>query len=585
MAYDLSQPGRPSNGVPSSEFAFVTLPVLLCLLMGLHGGRFLPPLGPGPPSTGDIAPDVPGGDIPPGPPELGVLPSLPGMGPVSAFEEGSWEWWFDFNEEHLVDLRGRMLSRGVRPDDRAFEPINDEDRRQLLAPVLAQALKHRNHDLRATAAMSLGRLGLSESVPLVMELLGDPHLFVRAQAVLALGASGRLAALERLTALANDRDESDEMRVFALAALALIDVPEAHAFLASWLSPFRLKHENNVVRAGAVFAAGVAEAPSLLPAMLELADSSLCRKEATMQALLAGALGRHPSAQAVPALLIYGGRSDNQVRRSAAAGLQGKGGKLTPGQLDLVWKRYADEGDWSVRLSLLRAMAGSHVTGVDERLAGLLTSTRTVARPHVALALGIDGNAQHVGPLLAELERRSDISVRGAVVTALGLLGDHRASLDVAAMLESEASPQLQSAICLAVGLLDDEQPDQVSRLVELATSSHDVEVVRHAVAGLGLLGARLALDDLTQSLSVLKNTVDVAALLYGLGLAGDRRQIPSIVAMIEEDDQPSFVVRYALGALGDLGDPRSVGPAGRFSRHAELGLDLELLFELYRMP
>jgi HEAT repeat protein len=564
----------------------VSLSLLLCLLLGLHGGRFLPPLGPKLTSAANGGTsDGTGGDIPPAPPDLSSLPSLPGMGPVALFEEGSWEWWFDFNEEQLVNLRGRMLARDVRLEDRAFEPISDQDRRELLVPVLAEALKHRNRDMRATAAMSLGRLGLSESVPLVKPLVYDRDLFVRAQAVLALGASGRGAALETLTALADDHHESDELRVFALAAIALIDQEEAHAFLGGWLDPKRLKHENNVVRAGAVFAAGVAEAPSLLPFMLELADSRVCRKEASMQALLAGALGRLPTERALPALLIYGGRKDNQVRRSAAAGLQAQGRRLTPAQTDLVWERYADEGDWSVRVSLLRALAGTHVSGVDERLADLLGSTRTVARPHVALALGLDGDPQHLEPLLGVLEDHQGVSLRGAVSIALGLLGDPLASEVLAEMLENETSPQLQSALCLAVGLLDDEQADQIERLVELATQRHDVEVVRHAIAGLGLLGARRALDELSEALSEVRNTVDLAAQIYGLGLAGDRRQIASLVALIEADEQPRFVLRYALGALGDLGDPHSVAPASRFSRCADLGLHLELLFELYRMP
>ncbi|GEM_PF-1551207 len=573
----------------------------LCLALMPHGGRFQPPLGPLP-TTANPAPVVPdpgpaGGDgslggglgdgdnvIIPDNPGPGALPSLPGMGPVSYFDGTSWEWWFDFNEEALVDARRRMSQRELRPGDRGFEPITDEDRLQRLLPVLSAALEHPDRDMRATAAMSLGRLGLGASVPLLITMVEDPDLFVRAQSVIALGATGRPAALETLAAIANDRRQNDEMRVFAMAAVALVSGEEAAGLLAGWLSPAKLAHENNIVRAGAIFAAGVNESPGLLDALLTLAESKLCRKEPTMEALVAGALGRVPSEQALPALLIYSRRQDNQVRRSAAAGLQGQTARLSPAQAQLLWEQLADEGDWTIKLSLIKALSGCRLPWVSERLARMLSSTRTGAIPHVALALGLDGSPDHVPTLLDELDRRRDTSLRGALALALGLLGDPRAARALADLAERNPGPQLQSALCLAAGLVDHEQPGQVKGLSELVVRSHDIEVIRHGVMALGLLGARNSLDALSSSLGDVRSTVDLASMIHALGLSGDRRQIAPLLAMIEADEQPRFVLRYALGALGDLADPRPLSPSGRFSRYANLELDMGLLFELYRM-
>ena len=573
----------------------------LCLLLVPHGGRFQPPLGPTPvlASAGPVLPDpgpggglgggLGGGDnviIPddPGAAGVGALPSLPGMGPVAYFDGSSWEWWFDFNEEALVQARRRMSRRELRDGDRGYEPITDDDRLLRLLPVLSAALDHSDRDMRASAAMALGRLGLSAAVPLLTTMIEDPDLFVRAQSVIALGATGRPAALEALAAIAGDRRRSDEMRVFAMAAVALIPGEEAQGLLAGWLSPTALAHENNIVRAGAIFAAGVNESPALLPALLTLADSYLCRKEPSMEALMAGALGRVPNERAVPALLIYSRRRDNQVRRSAAAGLQGQTSRLSPAQAEVLWEQLADEGDWTIKLSLIKALSGCRLPWVSERLARMLVTTRTGAVAHVALALGMDGSPDHLPPLLDELERRHDASLRGALSLALGLLGDPRAAPALAELLEQTPGPQLQSALCLAVGLVDEEQPGQVESLVELVTQSHDIEVVRHGLMALGLLGARQALDELSASLGDVRGTVDLTARIHGLGLSGDRRQIGPLLELIEADDQPRFVLRYALGALGDLGDPRPLSPAGRFSRYANLELDMELLFELYRM-
>jgi len=568
-----------------------------------HGGRFQPPLGPTP-ATASTAPATPepgpggddgglgdglgGGDnviVPddPGASGLGALPSLPGMGPVAYFDGASWEWWFDFNEEAVVQARRRMSQRGLRQGDRAYEPLSDDDRLQLL-PVLSAALGHSDKDIRATAAMSLGRLGLSASVPLLAEMVEDPDLFVRAQSVIALGATGRPAALETLAAIAGDRRRNDEMRVFAMAAVALVPGEEAEGLLAGWLSPTALLHENNIIRAGAIFAAGVHESSGLLPALLTLAESHLCRKEASMEALVAGALGRVPSEQALPALLVYSRRPDNQVRRSAAAGLQGQTERLSPAQAELLWEQLAEEDDWTIKLSLIKALSGCRLPWVSDRLARMLTTTRTGAIPHVALALGLDGSPDHLGPLLAQLDRRRDASLRGALSLGLGLLGDPRAAPVLADLFDESPGPQLQSALCLAVGLVDHEQPGQVESLIDLVAASHDVEVIRHGVMALGLLGARQSLDVLSNSFGDVRSTVDLASRIHALGLSGDRRQIAPLLALIEADEQPRFVLRYALGALGDLGDPRPLSPAGRFSRFANLELDMELLFELYRM-
>jgi HEAT repeat protein len=525
-----------------------------------------------------IIPDAPGPD------GSTALPSLPGMGPVAYFDGSSWEWWFDFNEEQLVELRRRMASRATRPGDRPFEPITDVDRQLLLFPPLAEALSHHDRDMRATAAMSLGRLGLASAVPLLIPMIDDPDLFVRTQSLIALGASGRLAALEPLHAVARNRRLSDELRVFAMAAVALIPGEEADGLLAGWLSPQWLENENNLIRAGAIFAAGVHESAGLLKPLLTLAQSNLCRREASMQALLAGALGRVPSEQAVPQLLSYSQGQDNQVRRSAAAGLQGQGQRLSPAQAQQVWQDMSHEGDWTIKLSLIKALAGSREPWMGDRLQHILKTTRTGALPHVALALGMNGNPDHVKALLKLLDQRHDTSLRSALAISLGLLGDPRAGPALSQLLNKTSSPQLQSGLCLAMGLVNAELPGQVETLATLTRKSHDVEVIRHGVMALGLLGARGTLDQFSESLPDIHSAVDLASMIHGLGLSGDLRQIQSLLTLLAVDEQPRFVLRYALGALGDLGDPRPVSPAGRYSRYANLELDMELLFELYRM-
>jgi HEAT repeat protein len=235
-------------------------------------------------------------------------------------------------------------------------------------------------------------------------------------------------------------------------------------------------------------------------------------------------------------------------------------------------------------VNLLRALGRSRTDAARAYLRATLPGATYEFRPHVALALALDGHPGNVQPLLAALAEEREQSVRSSMIVALGLLEADAATGTLLEILERERAPFTRGYVCLALGLINPGQPDLAERLERIARREHDVELVRWATIALGLVGARERLDDLAADAGGLDGLVQRATVLHGLGLVGDRRTVAPLIAVFRDTRQPGYVRTYALQALGELVDPRPLSPAARLSSHVELSHDVGFLFELYRV-
>jgi HEAT repeat protein len=528
------------------------------------------------------------------PPTVQGIVAQPGLGPQLPFDATRWEWWFDFNQEPLLALRARMPVRASTAGQ-AFAPVTQDDRLTVILPALVDALRDRpatrvvqprlaTRDVRAAAVMALGRLQRPESVPYIeLVLEGDPELFVRAEAVLALGFSGSPQAVETLVRMFRDENESVAFRTYAVTGLGLVANAQAVDVIRAALSEKSLADYNNQLRAGVLYAAGVAADPSLDGPLRALTEGHLFDGKADVRALAAFALGRCGDPGSRPALRELLADPDNQVRRSAAAAFE----SLTafdPEDVKALLGRAAEEHDGPARQVLARAVGRSRSDEGRAWLRETLEAGNTDDRPHVALGLALDGDPGNAAPLLAALEDVHEAGLYGALSVSLGLLSSMEAVNPLAERLLEARDPLLISNLCLTVGLLGARSPELTERLDELARGSSDVEVVRSAIIALGLLGERAKLAALAAEVGTFKGTVHRAAVLHGLGLVGDRTFIAPLLVVIRDEDQPAYVRTYALQALGELADPRPVSPFSRLSASVDLNLDVGFLFDLYTL-
>ncbi len=556
---------------PASTFSTLFSTVLcaaalLCSVTpahAFHGGQYQPP--PGAEGTA-----------------LEGVVSQPGLGPVLAFDAERWEWWFDFNQEALIDLRRRLPGRAAAAGGR-FDPVTDDDRQALL-PTLVGALRHRHRDVRAAAVMALGRMGLAEGVAAV-ELTAetDRDLFVRTQAVLALGFSGQARALEVLQRLYADEGEADEVRTYAAVALGLLGDARSVDILFEALDPKRLAKQSNTLRAATVYAAGLPTSVRLCARLLDLRGTRIYKSEAYLRALVAVAWGQTADRQWLAPLLELLHDDHNQVRRSAAMGLEAMSPALVDADVAGLVEAYQDDSDIAVRLGLLRALGRTRAPASHRFLLDLDGDIPYLLRTHYVLALGFDGDPDNASLLLEILDDEREESIRGAAAVGLGLLEAPSAADPLRELLEEGGSPLQRGYVCLALGLVGSAQPGVGALLEERARKDHDVEVVRLAILGLGLLGERARVDGLAADADEVEGVIDRASRLYGLGLVGDRNVLPALVSAFDRREELSYVKAYALQAIAEVCDPRPLPPTWRLSRHVDLSHDVGFLFELYR--
>lgn len=553
------------------------------LLLGLllaapapHGGHFIPP-----------APD-------PGTPEpmTGIL-GHPGLGPSLTWDPVRWEWWFHFNQDALLDLRLRLPARAVTAG-MTWTPVTADDRGSTLVPLLVDCLRDKPaaglvqmrvnpRDVRAAAVVALGRLQRPDAVPFIEQVLeADPDLFVRTQAVLALGFSGSPQAVETLVRIFRDPQEDRQMRTYAAAGLGLVGNAQAVDVLRAALAEKALEAEGNQMRLAVLHAAAVCGDAGLLGAVTALVPTSVVRRDPALRAMVGYALGRLGDASTFEPLLALASDPDTQVRRSAAAGLEALGAAPTAAQLERLLKLQAGEGDVATRRILLRALGRTRTPEARAVLQRTVAEGPFDDRPHAAMGLGLDGHDAGGAPLLAELAGEHEPSRAGSYAIALGLIGTPDARATVAERLLEPVDPLLQSNLALAAGLLQPDDPRVAARLEQLARESADVEVMRSAVIGLGLLGRRDTLAQLAGELPRLPRLMARATLAHALGLVGDRRLIEPLMALARDTTQHAYVRAYALQALGELCDPRDVSPLWRLSAHVEGHLDTGFTQELY---
>ena len=558
---------------------------MLFLLLALagplpHGGQYQPPA-----PDHSVTPEIQG------------IVAQPGLGPELVFEPSRWEWWFDFNQEMLLRLRERLALSAAAAAATPFHPVSDDLRTAVVLPALVDAVRpepptvsgiRRNpnpRDVRSAAVLALGHLNRPEAVPYI-ELVAenDPDLFVRTQAVLALGFSGSPNAAEALSRLYRNDDKDPEIRTFAAAGLGLIGNAQSIDVLRAGLTEKALSAQNNQLRAGSLFAAGLPGDPVLGAALRELEPTWLYEKEPQVRAVIGVSLGRVADPASIALLLQLLDDPDTQVRRSAAAGLGAAAGQLDPGAIERLIARYAGESDSAVRTNLLHALGAARRPESRTWLRTTLGTATFEYKPHVALALGMDGDPGNTPVLLAALEDVHEESVVAANVLGLGLLEDDSATDVLVARFEKERAPYLRGYLCLALGLINPPRPALAAEFERMAREESDVELIRWALIGLGLVGDRARIDALAVYAQKLSGTVRRASVLHGLGLVGDSATVAPLLSVFHDMQQPDYVRTYALQALGEVIDPRPISPAARLSEYVELNHDVGFLFELYRV-
>lgn len=537
---------------------------------------------PGPDDRGELPPAPPGG---PGGSQGRPMPA-PGTGgndgsgtptpngrpgnarPVVTFD--SWLFWWGYNNDDILNLRARLRSLENRTSTR-LNPVGvgehhgrtpggkiavtDLAIRERVVPALEAALDSSLFfDIRAGAVVGLGKIGATQEKAVASRIAerllailanesGEEHGTVEESAALALGLlqSRDVEIVDALCDVLNDRRGArTRTRSFAALALGLLGVESSHPRYARVAETLR-----DVVRSG---------------------DET----QADVPACALVAMGLSGDAAFVPALVemtregrAYGTRKLDDLLRSFAAAALGKIAErdresASPAVVEVLGRALTRKGTHTTRSAVIalgqiaqrRDLAADVRRRIVKQLAYVTGKGETQAANFATVALGRIGGATddarlrgHIGDVLRRQLKKGSFVSRPFAALGLGLLG--RRFEDAAAIGE----------------LLRDE-------FVEYRGDPRGRGA--YAIA-LGMLGDRRAVPVL---LGVLEDEAAYKKLrglcAVALGMIRDRKAIPAIRTALLEDRDPDLRVDAAIGAglvgeiaviddlIGILRDPRA---------------------------
>jgi HEAT repeat protein len=383
------------------------------------------------------------------------------------------------------------------------------DFRELVVPVLLDALREDQGWVRARAAQALGAMRAEAAGPALVEALMDEAPFVRAGAAQALGAlraEGAVPAL--LEAL---KGKNDLVRTRAAEALGALRAEGAVPALVVALNDKEWR-----VRAGAAEALGALRAEGAVPALVAaLADEFRIVRDRAAQAL-----GTLQTEGAAAALLETLKDQDNDVRAEAAAAL---GALRAEAAVPALLEALKDQHEW-VRANAAQALGILRAEVALPALLEALKDQDRSVRAAAAWGLGIL-RAEVALPALLEALKDQDRSVRGLAAWALGYL---RAEVALPALLEALKDQDRSVRLPTAWGLGTLRTKAALPALLE-ALKDQDGSVRAAAAQALGALRGEAAAPALLEALKDIDSLVRTQA-AWGLGVLRAETAIDALV-------------------------------------------------------
>ncbi len=565
---------------------------------GQPGGPTTPPGTPTTPGTGPVTP--PGSTTP------GFNPTT-GPGIQLTISDEDWTFWWEFNKDRYLNIKRHIHKNATTTGEEDFDldlvgkkdakiaidknivktkifPIlidvledptrsPDEYSSALVAlgkigheninsdlsiSAMKKFLSHKNQEVAETAVLSLGILGLKDSLEILRDITLDTGIGrsftqslevpirTRAFAAYAVGIVGsRSLEDERnkcadilLTLYNSDHTSSNDCKVAALQGLSILSsiVDNAHLSIEKRLS----KEKNDVIRAHAYTAyarllrsaANIAEVSGIIELML---PNIMDKKEG-----------------------IY-----TRLSKIQLLGIVPTVDSVTSLKLATLKKVYLNAKTTQEKYFALISIGQLRNQEAIIELNRILVNEQKQYKPWAALGLGICLYDNKV----AEADLNRSISIlenlmdsdaaaerKGAYVLALGLMkSEDSAKLIVTDLRESNIQ-QYVGYCALSLGLMNSKIYSS-TLLDKLKTSKRYPEQLQNVAIGTVLTDNRDALATLIEMLKTANVTSVYASIANALGFIGDARAIDPLEKMAMDTKLSSEARAFAIVALGIIGD------------------------------
>jgi len=463
----------------------------------------------------------------------------------------------------------------------------------LFVPFLADA----NQEIAETAAVALGILAHDASVPTLEHLLGDTAPGRRLVGGKAVPARTRPFAAYALS-LIGSRTPDEGVRQGIVRTLTRVldaDLAQARDIKAACLIAYGL------VPLQVLGSESTAEENAPLPeetrvGQLEYALAFLDRDEesflvrahapTTLARLLVGLPDQlHASykdrvTERLLAQLARGARAQNEEVQSVVIAL------------GLMGDNDADPTDERIREALIRipkdvndiqtrnfsmialgqvggrrGEAGSDaeaIRDVQRALTSQLARGNETLKPWAGLGIGVMGAAMNedgvmpppdmLRALRAALIGEKSPGRVGAYAVSAGIVRDIDSKAPALEKLEKLRDPESRGYVAVSLGLMKAREAVEPIQEI-LAESKYQPVLLRQAAVGLGLLGDKTLVGDLTDMLREAKALSSQAALCSALGFIGDKNSVEPLLELMGNEQLTDRARGFAAVALGIVAD------------------------------
>ena len=526
----------------------------------------------------------------------------------------TWQAWWDLNDERFLDRRraGRTPSTSSPghtslPGGDVLAPDMREALSKAAVPALLLALEDKSADVRAAAALALGKASdhsNAAAFDALKGLLADRDQRVRGAASLGLGLLGRSDGASALLSIAQNNDKGRQLtgrgtadvlattRGYAALGVGLIayrgelpvDIGRALLELAT---DVRVPRD---VTAGAALALQLIGRQDFVPEVLKvIADDNF---DDITRSHLVVALAKVEARSASGAYKRGLSDPSTLVGYSSAIAL----GLITDVEdittVDLLIKEALDSHDLATRVFATLSLA--EIGGAPARTAilkRLMTSKVAEEKAFAALAVGVTGrmHGEEVNflgrSLLSAMEGEKNDSVLAAAAMGLGLLRYEPARDVLRPMLKETGRPELQGYAAVALGLLRDDA--STAAIGELLVQRRDAPLRERAALALGLMSdpsAHAAVAEAVRASASAKTFLNAS--LLGLGYLGHVSSVDvlSDVALNKKSSHTDATRVAAVTALGVLADKDDIPLLSRVQGSSNYLAQTTLLADLFRL-
>jgi len=524
-----------------------------------HGGAYAdPPAGPGAPAS----PGFGGGDE---------------GGPTTR-----WESWWTEHREDLLRIAERVDSAqglAVTPSEGGKAPPREPASvraalaakvRSDVLPVLFLALRDDDFDVRASAAIALGKLGDAHAFPQLRDCARkDPRDEVRRAALLGLGLLGRTEAIPFLADRISDRSLASEERSMAALGMGLVGGDDAAGFLCCFLEREATRPDATVgpevQLIGTIHEAlGLTRSVEALRTLWRAADDDSASPFLRAHALIGlGRLADRDSVERCVALMKPG--TDQQLRRAAIAALGRIAGADDGVAAQRLGELLATETDPFARKLAISALGWIRTPQVRSLLRRQFAAATPQERPAFALAIAVQGDVAGAPAIREALRAEHDESARSAYCAALGLLHDKDAVPDLERFIAPGPTPGTYRGFA-ALSLAVVPSPGSIDVLWKRLPDEHDARVWGDYAVALGMMGDTRIRAFLSKQLAEGDGNFDRCRAASCLGILRRADAVPELSDVVRNHRADGIVRALCVVALGQIADPSPVPKLSRLS-------------------